>query len=89
MLTPLHLACTYGMVGATRILLENGASLKNSGERKQTALHKACAVGMFNQVEMITYAAVQVYGKEEFKQVRNLKIRRQLIIVKMARCTAS
>ena len=57
------------MVSAARTLLENGASLKSFGERKQTALHKASANGIFTLVEMLTYAAKQVYGKDELKQM--------------------
>ncbi len=69
LLTPLHLACTYGMVTVAKILLENGANIRSSGEKKQTALHKACAVGSFRLVDMLTYAAKQMYGKDEIKQM--------------------
>ena len=61
LLTPLHLACSYGQVETARMLLESGADIRSSGERKQNALHKSCAVGNITLVQMITYTAEQVY----------------------------
>ncbi len=69
LLTPLHLACTYGMVEVARILLEQGADILVSGEKKQTALHKAASVGNFTLVEMVTDAAHQVYGRKAIATV--------------------
>ena len=57
MLTPLHLACTYGQTSTARILLENNADIQCAGEKGQTSLHKACAVGNIALVEMITWSA--------------------------------
>ena len=69
LLTPLHLACTYGQISVARILLENGADITSSGEKKQTALHKAAAVGNATLVEMVTFAARQIYGRAEVVRV--------------------
>ncbi len=46
------------MITSAKILLEKGASLKSSGEKKQTALHKAANVGIFELVKERAAAAV-------------------------------
>ncbi len=62
------------MAGAVKILLGHGASLRNFGERKQTALHKAATTGNFKLVEMVTSAANRVHGRDELKTVRERKV---------------
>ncbi len=57
------------MEDVARILIDEGASLTNSGEKKQTALHKSCAVGSYTLVKMVTYAAEQKYGRKENEKV--------------------
>jgi ankyrin repeat protein len=56
----LHLACSYGQLDEARVLLEHGACIDSMGYKKQTALHKACAVGEHNLVAMLIEATVQV-----------------------------
>ena len=71
-LSPLHLSCTYGQEAVTKLLLENGADIRSSGEKKQTSLHKACAVGNVNLVKMITFAAEQIYGREAKRELKEV-----------------
>ena len=69
LLTPLHLACTYGQIEVAKILLESGAQIRSFGEKHQSSLHKAAAVGNRDIVRMLIYAAEQVYGQHEIEQV--------------------
>ena len=57
------------MKKVVKLLLESGASLKSTGEKKQMPLHKACAIGNFSIVEMLTYAAKQIFKREEIEAV--------------------
>lgn len=72
-MTPLHLACTYGQLEATKILVQYNADLMSFGEKKQTSLHKACAVGSVELVEVITEAAKKRLGKKGLDDVRIMK----------------
>ncbi len=62
LLTPLHLACSYGQIEEAAVLLEFNARIDAMGYRKQTALHKACSVGEKNLVALLVEYTLQVYG---------------------------
>ena len=47
-----------------KILIQFDADLTSSGEKGQTSLHKACAVGNIELVKVITDAARKTLGKK-------------------------
>ena len=69
-LTPLHLACTYGQVANTKVLLNAGADIKSLGEKGQTSLHKAAAIGNTELVILITDATRKSHGYHGLKEVK-------------------
>ena len=71
-LTPLHLACTYDQVGVVKVLLDSGANIRCSGEKLQTPLHKAAAVGSLEIVDLLIRKVIDVIGPNELRMVRQL-----------------
>jgi len=56
-LTPLNLACSHGQVVVAESLINHKADLQSVGEKGQTCLHKAAAIGNIELVKLITNAA--------------------------------
>eukprot|EP00094_Tigriopus_californicus_P006606 TCALIF_06362-PA protein Name:"Similar to trpa-1 Transient receptor potential cation channel subfamily A member 1 homolog (Caenorhabditis elegans)" AED:0.12 eAED:0.12 QI:8/0.6/0.31/0.93/1/1/16/267/1355 len=69
-LTPLHLACTYGQANTAKILLEHGANILSIGEKYQSALHKAAAIGNLELVEMLTAVAKATLNETDIEQAK-------------------
>ena len=67
-MTPLHMACSHGQVGVAEALIDCKADLQSVGEKRQTCLHKAAAIGNVDLVRMITNAA-QAQGSDVLLKV--------------------
>lgn len=72
-LTPLHLACTYGQANTAKILLEHGANILSTGEKHQSALHKAAAIGNLGLVEMLTAVAKATLNETDIQQANQIE----------------
>jgi uncharacterized protein len=51
--TPLHIAATWGDIGAIKVLIEAGADLNAKGEHGYTPLHEAVEQNWYDAVKLL------------------------------------
>ena len=69
-LTPLHVACEYGWVEITSILIEMGsANLEAENKKRQTLLHKACEMDKVDILKILLSAGEKALGRRKLGRI--------------------